>query len=77
MKRFIAFVFWTAAWWWMITIIINMGAPPMPEEPKFPTPKTWDERHPDGWSEWGNEKREAVPVIKWPEENSVNVKPNL
>jgi hypothetical protein len=42
-----------------------MGATPLPEEPKFAPPKTWDQRHPNGYEEWGREKREAVPVTRW------------
>lgn len=56
--------------WWAITILTNMGAPAVPEEPKFPPPKSWDERHPSGYEEWNGQKAEAVPLIRWPEETN-------
>jgi hypothetical protein len=55
-------------WFFFFTIFVNMGAPATVEEPKFPPPKTWNERHSHGWDEWHIEKNEAVPLIKWPSE---------
>jgi hypothetical protein len=55
-------------YWWVSIIFTWMGAPVVPEDPKLPVPKSWDERHPTGWSEWHLEKPEPIPVIKWVEE---------
>lgn len=55
----------TVFYWWVSVILVGIGAPVTVAPPKFEPALTWDERHPQGWAEWGNEKRESVPVIKW------------